>query len=65
MILKVFILGVLAACFAAVFEMAVLKIFTGTSFLFVILESFLLIALVEEFVKYLVVKIYVFPSPET
>ena len=64
MILKVFILGMLAACFAAIFEMAVLTIFTGESLMFVLLESFLLIALVEEFAKYLVVKIYVFPSSE-
>ena len=64
MILKVFILGMLAACLASVFEMAVLGIFKGTSLLFVILESFLLIALVEELLKFLVVKIYVFTSPE-
>ena len=64
MILKVFILGMLVACFASVFEMAVLGTFKGTSLLFVILESFLLIALVEELFKYLVVKIYVFSSPE-
>ncbi len=64
MILKVFFGGMLAACFVAVFEIAGLKIITGKSLLFVLLESFLLVALVEEFAKYLVVKIYVFPSPE-
>lgn len=64
MILKVFILGILAACLAAVVEVSVLNFFTGRSLIFVILESFLLVALVEEFAKYFVVKIYVFPSPE-
>jgi len=64
MILKVFILGLFAACFAAIFEIAILKIFTGTAFLFIILEPFLAIALVEELAKYLVVRIYVFSSPE-
>ncbi len=64
MVLKVFILGILAACLASVFEIAVLKIMTGKSLLFIILESFLLIALVEEFVKYLVVRLYVFTSAE-
>jgi len=64
MILKVFILGMLAACFAAIFENAVFKLIADKSLLSVILESFLLVALVEEFVKYLVVRLYVFSSPE-
>jgi RsiW-degrading membrane proteinase PrsW (M82 family) len=64
MILKVFTLGVLAACLAAIFEMVVLRVATGKSFFFVVLESFLLIALVEELVKYSVVRIWVFSSPE-
>lgn len=64
MVFKVFILGMLAACLTAVFEISVLKIITGKSFLFVVLESFLLIALVEEFAKYLVVKMFVFGDPE-
>jgi RsiW-degrading membrane proteinase PrsW (M82 family) len=63
MILKVFILGMIAACLAAVFEMAVLKFFTVTSLLFAVLESFLLIALVEEFIKWLVVRIYIYNNP--
>jgi RsiW-degrading membrane proteinase PrsW (M82 family) len=64
MILKVFILGMVAACFASISEMVFLQIVPGKSFLLVILESFLLIALVEEFLKYLVVRIWVFTSPE-
>ncbi len=64
MILKVFILGILAACLVAIFEVAVLTIITEKSLLFVILESFLLVALVEEIAKYLVVKIYVFANSE-
>ena len=64
MIFKVFILGILAACLAAIFEVSFKKIFPDKSFLTVILESFFLIALVEELVKYLVVRIYVFNSPE-
>ena len=64
MILKIFILGIVAACLVAVFEMAVLSFFTEKSLLSAALESFFLVALIEEFVKYLVVKIYVFPSSE-
>jgi RsiW-degrading membrane proteinase PrsW (M82 family) len=64
MILKVFILGILAACFAAIFEIIILGIIPGKSLLIIILESFLLVALVEELLKYLVVRIYVFNSPE-
>ena len=52
-----------AACLAALFEMVVLKFFTGTSLLFAVLESFLLIALVEEFVKWLVVRIFIYNDP--
>lgn len=64
MILKIFILGMFAACAAAIFEMTILKIFTGTSLLYIILEYFIVIALVEEFAKYLVVRLFVFNSPE-
>ncbi len=64
MILKVFILGMLAACLVGIIEIAVLKIVTGKSFLFIVLQSFLLIALVEEVAKYLVVKTNVLTSPE-
>jgi len=64
MILKVFILGILAACVTSVFEMTILGVFTGKYLLFVILQSFFIIALIEEVLKYLVVKICVFSSPE-
>ena len=64
MIFKVFILGILAACFAAIFEVAFKKIYPDQSFLTVVLESFFLVALIEELAKYLAVKLYVFNSPE-
>jgi RsiW-degrading membrane proteinase PrsW (M82 family) len=64
MILKVFIIGMAAACFTALFEMLFLQVFPEKSLIFIVLEAFLLIALAEEFIKYLVVRLYVFSSPE-
>lgn len=64
MVLKVFILGMLSACLAAVFEILVLKIIPDKSFLTLIIESFVLVAFVEEFVKFMVVRIYVLDNPE-
>jgi len=64
MVLKIFLTGMLAAYVAAVFEMAVSKFLPGKSFLITTLEWFLLVAPVEELLKYLAVKIYVFSSSE-
>lgn len=60
MILKVFILGGLGACIATVLGIFVLKLLPETYFF----ETFFLIALIEEVIKYYVVKMYVFSSPE-
>jgi len=79
MILKIFLYGMLAALPAALIEMGVLKEFnrlnlfsaqlnffeSGTNnFLFSILNIFIGVALIEEFLKYLVVKGKVMNSPE-
>lgn len=64
MIFKIFILGMIAACLVAILEIAVSKIMIGASFLFIVLQSFLLIALVEEVAKYLVIKINILSSPD-
>ena len=63
MILKIFVLGMVGACLVAVFEIAVLSFFSGTSLLFAIFESFLLISLIEESAKYAVVRIFIYNSP--
>jgi RsiW-degrading membrane proteinase PrsW (M82 family) len=64
MVFKVFVLGMAAACLAAIVEAAVLRFFTGKSLLSAVLESFILVALLEEFAKYLVVRFFVYNSIE-
>ena len=67
MVLKVFFLGILAAGLAALLEIGVFKItglFFRPSILLTIFNFFLVIALIEEFFKYLVVKVFVFNHPE-
>ena len=67
MVLKVFFLGILAAGLAALLEIGVFKItglFFRPSILLIILNFFLVIALIEEFFKYLVVKVFVSDHPE-
>ena len=63
-ILKVFILGMVGACFITILEVVVLQMVTGSSLLFITLKSFLLVALAEEVAKYLVIKISVLNSPD-
>jgi len=64
MIFRVFILGALVACFVAIIESLVLSFTKDAHIATIFLESFLLVALVEEIAKYLVVRVYVYPSPE-
>jgi protease PrsW len=64
MILRVFFLGVLAACFAGIFETFIFRVITGQSILLLTIESLLLVAIIEEVAKFLVVRLYVFSSPE-
>ncbi len=72
MVLKVFFLGMLAAGFAALLEIGVLKsiklFFPNLKFeeslLFVIFKFFLVIALIEELLKYLVVRNFVLSSSD-
>ncbi len=72
MVLKVFFLGMLAAGFAALLEIGVLKsiklFFPNLKFeeslLFAIFKFFLVIALIEELLKYLVVRNFVLSSSD-
>jgi len=64
MIMRVFILGALIACFVAIIEIIILRLVKDQYLATIFLESFLLVALVEEIAKYLVVKVYVYKSPE-
>jgi len=64
MILKVFLGGMFVACIVAIIETIFLRAISKQSIFFTVLESFLLIAFIEEIAKYLVVKKFVFRSPE-
>jgi RsiW-degrading membrane proteinase PrsW (M82 family) len=67
MVLKVFFLGILAAGLTALLEIGALKItklFFQPSILLTILNIFLVIALLEELLKYLVVRNFVLGSAE-
>ncbi len=67
LVLKIFFLGILVAFLAIFFEFYFLKIllsFDISPFLFQILKFFFIIALVEEFLKFLVVFLFIFNHPE-
>jgi RsiW-degrading membrane proteinase PrsW (M82 family) len=71
MILKIFFYGMLIAIPAALIEIVILKIVQGNwiwiktfPFLFFVLYNFLGVALIEEFLKYLVIKQKTINNPE-